>query len=199
MSTMLVERSYPYMSKTLITLCFVFVCAVSAVVFFVNKPHKRTTIAPTISRSDSDTIIQADGRTLKSDRLADSVISYAKTFIGTPYHYTGKCKATGFDCSGFTSFVYGHFGFQVSPGSKDQASAGRPIPIKDASKGDLLIFTGTHIKVREPGHVGIVITKKGEPIQFIHSSSSEDGGVKISQVDSTKYALRLLEVRRIIE
>lgn len=140
-----------------------------------------------------------NGRPVRALKLADSVVAFAERYIGTPYYYTGKCAATGFDCSGFTSFVYGHYGISVSPASKEQIFAGKQIPLSDADKGDLLIFTGTDASVREPGHVGIVITQKGQPVYFIHSSSSEhDGGVKISQFDSTRYAVRFLEVRRVI-
>jgi peptidoglycan DL-endopeptidase CwlO len=141
----------------------------------------------------------ADGRSEKSENLADSVVAFAKEYIGTPYYYTGKCKATGFDCSGFTSFVYGHFGIDVSPASKEQVYAGRQIPLKDASKADLLIFTGTKVDIREAGHVGIVISEKGEPIRFIHSSSGHAYGVTITSLSQSNYSERLLQVRRVIE
>jgi peptidoglycan DL-endopeptidase CwlO len=137
--------------------------------------------------------------TLSSGTRADSIVAFAKQFIGTPYFYAGKCKATGFDCSGFTSFVYRHFGIEVSTASAEQINSGRQVPMEEAQKGDLLIFTGTHINIRKPGHVGIVISNKGEPIQFIHSSSGPAHGVTISAVNGTKYALRLLQVRRVLE
>lgn len=162
--------------------------------FVSNKAKRHSNKLPVIIQ---DSLV--NGRRVRALRLADSVVAFAEKYIGTPYYYTGKCAATGFDCSGFTSFVYGHYGISISPASKEQILAGKQIPLSEADKGDLLIFTGTDASVREPGHVGIVITQKGEPVYFIHSSSSEhDGGVKISQLDSTRYAVRFLEVRRVI-
>jgi cell wall-associated NlpC family hydrolase len=162
--------------------------------FFNSKARRHGNTLPVIIQ---DSLV--NGRPVRALRLADSVVAFAEKYIGTPYYYTGKCAATGFDCSGFTSFVYGHYGISISPASKEQIMAGKQIPLSEADKGDLLIFTGTNAEIREPGHVGIVITQKGQPVYFIHSSSSEhDGGVKISQLDSTRYKVRFLQVRRVI-
>jgi cell wall-associated NlpC family hydrolase len=131
-----------------------------------------------------------------SSPLADSIVEFGKSFMGLHYHYTGKTPATGFDCSGFTSYIFGHFGIELSPASKEQIFAGTMVPLAKVKKGDLLIFTGTRVSVREPGHVGIVVSNPGElPVRFVHSSSN--GGVKISEVQGTRYADRLLEVRRL--
>jgi cell wall-associated NlpC family hydrolase len=128
--------------------------------------------------------------------LADSIAQFGMSFMGMHYYYTGKTPATGFDCSGFTSYIFGHFGIELSPASKEQIFAGNEVPLDKVKKGDLLIFTGTRVSVREPGHVGIVISNPGElPIRFVHSSSN--GGVKISEVQGTRYADRLLQVRRL--
>ncbi|RYD83551.1 MAG: NlpC/P60 family protein [Sphingobacteriales bacterium] len=132
-----------------------------------------------------------------NESLADKIIAFGESFIGTPYYATGKTPR-GFDCSGFTHYVFAKFGIELSPASKEQIFAGEQVNLSDVRKGDLLIFTGTNRSIRQPGHVGIVITAKGEkPVKFVHSSSN--GGVKISQVDSTTYALRLLQVRRLIQ
>jgi hypothetical protein len=50
--------------------------------------------------------------------------------------------------------------------------------------------------MRSPGHVGIVLENTNQKVSFIHSSSV--GGVKISVVQGTRYADRLLEVRRVL-
>lgn len=135
--------------------------------------------------------------THKTKTKVEKLIGFAYEFLGMPYYYTGKTPQTGFDCSGFTSYIYKKFGYEVSPASKEQIYAGSPIEKKEAKKGDLLVFTGTNLSIRKPGHVGIVISEKGEsPIRFIHSSSN--GGVKISEVENTRYELRLLQVRRIV-
>lgn len=77
-----------------------------------------------------------------------------------------------------------------------QAEEGREVPREQAKPGDLVIFTGTNPDLRRPGHVGIVISQPGDTISFVHSSSN--GGVKVSQVEGSRYNLRFLEVRRVL-
>jgi cell wall-associated NlpC family hydrolase len=140
--------------------------------------------------------IEARDTVAANSPLADSIVDFGLSFQGLHYYYTGKTPATGFDCSGFTHFIFGRFGIELSPASKEQIFAGVQVPIEKVKKGDLLIFTGTKVAIREPGHVGIVISEPGEtPVRFVHSSSN--GGVKISEVQGTRYADRLLQVRRL--
>jgi cell wall-associated NlpC family hydrolase len=73
---------------------------------------------------------------------------------------------------------------------------GESVPVRQAKKGDLIIFTGTNVKDRTPGHVGIVITNPPKAVQFVHSSSK--GGVKVSELEGTLYQDRFLDIRRII-
>ncbi|CAN5883925.1 hypothetical protein BH24BAC1_BH24BAC1_33210 [soil metagenome] len=125
----------------------------------------------------------------------DSLLAYAKKLIGQPYVY-GDIGKQGFECSGFTSHVFSKFGISISRSSSTQAQDGQPISRSQARKGDLIIFTGTNPALRTPGHVGIILSDPGEPISFVHSSSV--GGVKISEVESTGYENRFLEVRRVL-
>lgn len=69
-----------------------------------------------------------------------------------------------------------------------------------AQVGDVIVFTGTNARNRNPGHVGIVISKKGEELKFIHSSSGKKhGGVVISSFTESPYYLkRYLKVVRIV-
>ncbi|MEX0968312.1 MAG: C40 family peptidase [Bacteroidia bacterium] len=130
---------------------------------------------------------------------ADSIIAYAETFLGTGYLY-GSSNRKGFDCSGFTHFIYNEFDITIPRSSKYQAGAGVPVPYSEARKGDLIIFTGTNAQVRQPGHVGIVVSRTDTQLTFIHASSSQkESGVKISEVEGTGYKDRFLEVRRVIE
>ena len=154
---------------------------------------KRMLHAKEAPAADSVKARAADKARLQ-DRMADSLISYASRFMGTGY-CAGGATPQGFDCSGFTSYIFQHYGFDVPHGSASQINVGKEVPLAEARKGDLLIFTGTNPAIREPGHVGIVIDNN-KPVRFIHSSSN--GGVKISQVDSTRYAVRFLQVRRIL-
>ncbi|WP_244554606.1 C40 family peptidase [Pontibacter indicus] len=129
------------------------------------------------------------------DAPAGELITYAMSLMGTPYKYGGTTDS-GFDCSGFTSHVFQEFGVPISRSSTTQSEDGIAVSRDEAQPGDLVIFTGTNPHVREPGHVGIVISEPGDTISFVHSSSN--GGVKISQVEGTGYDVRFLGVRRVL-
>ncbi|GAB2942505.1 hypothetical protein GCM10027048_03890 [Hymenobacter coalescens] len=130
---------------------------------------------------------------------ADQVVSFALRQLGKAYCYAGTTPEGGFDCSGFLTYVYGNFGIDVPHSSALQYKTGAPVPRPEARKGDLIIFTGTAQGSSTPGHAGIVISEPGQPLRFVHSSSSRrDPGVKISQVDGTDYERRFLGVRRVL-
>ena len=124
-----------------------------------------------------------------------SIVDYALSLQGSPYKYAGITPA-GFDCSGFITHVYDQFDVELPHSSAMQAEVGAEVDKSEAQPGDLVIFTGTDKSVREPGHVGIVISSPGDTVSFVHSSSN--GGVKISQVEGSGYDLRFLEVRRVL-
>ena len=130
--------------------------------------------------------------------MADSIVSYGLSLIGTPYLPAGiTCE--GFDCSGFVYHIFQKYGIELPHSSAMLLNEGTEVPLSGAQKGDLIVFTGTQENDTTPGHVGVVITNAGEPVQFVHASSStRDGGVKISKVDSTGYERRFLQVRRVL-
>ena len=84
-----------------------------------------------------------------------NIIRYAESFIGkVPYVWGGTTPA-GWDCSGFTDWVYNHFGIHMPRTAAQQyywsRRVGHPVP------GGLAFFTGADGTVTNPGHVGIVI------------------------------------------
>lgn len=128
--------------------------------------------------------------------LQDEVIEYGKKYIGKPYRYASK-GPNSFDCSGYTSFVFKKFGYNLSPSSSGQDQQVRSIRRKkDLSKGDLVFFEGRSHNGRV-GHVGIVTNVKpnGE-FEFIHASTSR--GVIISKSTEQYYASRYLRGGRVI-
>ena len=133
-----------------------------------------------------------------SSPLRDSVIAYAKSYLGTKYVWRGS-SPKGFDCSGFVSYVFAHFNMSLPHGSKSYATVGKKISLEECCKGDVMVFRGTHAHDKSPGHVGIVISEKGEPVRFIHSSSSKaHWGVVITEYAKSAYPKRFLKVVRVL-
>ncbi|MFB9862658.1 C40 family peptidase [Rufibacter immobilis] len=126
---------------------------------------------------------------------ADSIVAFALQRYGSDYTYGGTTEE-GFDCSGFITFVFSRFGEKMPHGTSLQAKLGTSVPVQQARKGDLIIFTGTDLKDRTPGHSGIVITNPPKAVQFVHSSSN--GGVKVSELEGTLYQKRFLDIRRVL-
>lgn len=131
----------------------------------------------------------------KQDVAAQPIINYALSLMGSPYKYAGTTPE-GFDCSGFITHVFDKYAVELPHSSAMQADEGINVPKHEAAPGDLVIFTGTNVADRTPGHVGIVISEPGDTISFVHSSSN--GGVKISKVQGTRYDDRYLQVRRVL-
>lgn len=130
-------------------------------------------------------------------RLADDLIEYAKQFMGTRYRRGGKTPS-GFDCSGFTGYVFRQFGYLLGASSSVQALQGDEVMKEDVLPGDLLLFNGRRVG-SNVGHVGIAIAydhDTGE-ITFIHSAIG--GGIRIDKTSSPYYKLRYLGARRIIK
>lgn len=81
----------------------------------------------------------------------------AKQFIGTPYVWGGT-SPKGFDCSGFTQYVYGKLGINLPRTSQEQAQVGQAVGnISLARPGDLVFFAGADGTASAPGHVGIYL------------------------------------------
>jgi peptidoglycan DL-endopeptidase CwlO len=145
------------------------------------------------------TFLPAFGNPVTKEINADSVVCYAKTLLGVPYKWAGN-TTDGFDCSGFVSYVYSHFEITLPRSSADYASVGNPVSMDSCRKGDIILFCGTDNDLSIIGHVGIVITNPGEPLCFIHSSSSKKKrGVIISEFKGTGYVNRFVDIRRLTE
>jgi peptidoglycan DL-endopeptidase CwlO len=108
---------------------------------------------------------------------SNAVIAYASNFLGTPYKWGGTTPA-GFDCSGFTQYVYKHFGVNLGRTTKNQIYNGVGVSRDALQPGDL-VFYG---KGGVPNHMGIYVGNG----MYIHAPRTGDV-IKISSYDRKDY------------
>jgi poly-gamma-glutamate capsule biosynthesis protein CapA/YwtB (metallophosphatase superfamily)/cell wall-associated NlpC family hydrolase len=122
--------------------------------------------------------------TIDSLTLADNIINFSKKYLGYRYR-RGTTGPKTFDCSGFTSFIFKNFGYNLSPGCITQINQGAKISKEELKTGDLIFFKGRNAKSAHVGHVGIVVANNGNGnITFIHACRR---GVIIEDVNSSDY------------
>jgi hypothetical protein len=108
------------------------------------------------------------------------LVETAKKHIGVPYLWAGN-DPKGFDCSGFTSYVYKASNKELPRRAKDQFEKSEKLKDKNVQKGDLIFFdNGSGIS-----HVGMIVSNKGEPLVMIHASSSQ--GIVITEIEKSAY------------
>ncbi|MFB5763593.1 C40 family peptidase [Paenibacillus medicaginis] len=120
-----------------------------------------------------------------ADSKMDLVIQDAK---GTSYR-AGGTTLSGFDCSGFTSYVFDQLGLDLPRQSSTQFEAGTAVSRDEMRPGDLVFF---NTNGRGVSHVGIYV---GDG-RFAHSSSSR--GVTVSSLGESYYADRYLGAKRVM-
>lgn len=135
------------------------------------------TVAVTPSRS---------GENIQGERIVELAASY----LGTPYAYGGQ-SPSGFDCSGFTWYIYKQFGHTLPRTAAGQYESGMVIERTNLEVGDLVFFTCSGSQI---DHVGIYCGNN----RFIHSSSPRCGGVIYSSLQEGYYANAYAGARRVI-
>ena len=150
------------------------------------------------SEAEDETVSTSNSSTIK----AEEIVSYAKEFIGVPYVY-GGASPSGFDCSGFTMYVFDHFGISMRHGAQAQAKLGEKVSADKSSKSSLLnnlevgdlVFFLDYETMDEIGHCGIYIGDGN----FIHASSGSGYCVKInSLLPGEYYNTRYCAARRVL-
>lgn len=126
----------------------------------------------------------------------DSIIHLAGQLQGIKYRYGGM-DLSGFDCSGFTSFVYKMYHIILPRSSREQYSHGRKICDGQIRKADLLFFKGRNINSQIVGHVGIAISNwHDDNVIFIHASSQN--GIKIENLRNSYFKRRYIGAARVL-
>lgn len=120
-----------------------------------------------------------------------NVVACAKKYLGVDYVYGGS-SPSGFDCSGFTKYVYSQLGYTLNRTASTQLKNGAAVSRSSLQPGDLVFFRKTGSSYAAT-HVGIYVGGS----QFIHACSTDDQ-VQISSLDSAWYSKIFVGGRRIL-
>lgn len=136
----------------------------------------------------------ADEQSYELPALADSVLERGFTLVGTPYRYGGSSTRTGFDCSGFVGFVFRkEVGLELPRSTREMIKVDAPkVARSELEPGDLVFFNN-----RGRGrvsHTGIYIGDN----QFIHSSSSRSGGVRVDSLNDKYWRASFMQAKRVL-
>lgn len=163
-----------------------------------SNPDRQTTTNNTTQTTTNNTKTEqqtSNNNTKKettnnNSSKGEQIVAYAKQFLGRKYVYGGSGPNT-FDCSGFTMYVYKHFGYSMGHSAITQAGLGKYVSKSNLQPGDLVIFNDS--ANRSIGHVGIYVGGG----KFIHASSGS-GKIIISSLSGSYYNTRYVTGRRII-
>jgi cell wall-associated NlpC family hydrolase len=126
------------------------------------------------------------GRQITIDAYA--LAGTALSLRGTPYR-NGGSDPSGFDCSGFTQYVFAQYGVMLPRDVRAQFRVGTSVKPDELAAGDIVFFTTT-----EPGPSHVAIAIGGD--QFVHAPSSS-GVVRVEHLSSSYWSPRYLGARRI--
>lgn len=121
---------------------------------------------------------------------ASRLLADAAQYLGTPYKYGGSGPG-GFDCSGFTSYIFGRAGISLPRTASGQYAVGVAVDKANLMPGDLVLF---HCSGGGIDHAGIYC---GDG-KFIHSSSPRSGGVIYSTLNEGYYLRTYAGARRVL-
>ncbi len=127
------------------------------------------------------------GKRPETTSFGQSVVDYAKQFIGTPYVYGGS-SPSGFDCSGLVKYVYSNFGVNLTRTSYSQVNEGTYVARENLQPGDLVFFASSG----SVHHVGIYVSDGN----FIHAPKPGTT-VRIETLNSGYYNNHYYTARRV--
>jgi cell wall-associated NlpC family hydrolase len=129
-------------------------------------PAPEPVVETTTSSSDSASTSSSStaSSSIPASANGSTIVSIASRYIGVPY-VSGGSSPSGFDCSGFTQYVYAQVGISLPRSSADQRYAGTVVSAADAQPGDL-IWTPGHISIYAGDGMQIDAPRPGKTIQF---------------------------------
>lgn len=155
------------------------------------SPEYVTVTAYTASGASAGSTQSASGSTSAATGTRQQIIEYAATLLGCKYVYGGT-SPSGFDCSGYTQYVFANYGVSLSHSSKTQYSNAVSIKKSELQVGDLVFFSST-AGSSTVGHVGIYT---GDD-QFIHAASPGKG-VRYDSLSSDYYSSHYIGSGRVL-
>lgn len=123
-------------------------------------------------RESASTYVPSRG---SADISSSAIVAYASNFIGTPYQWGGNGPST-FDCSGFTSYVFRHFGVSLPRTAAGQQGVGVAVAKSDLQPGDLVFFGSPafHVGIYVGGGCYIHAPRTGDVVKISSLSSRSD-------------------------
>ena len=117
-----------------------------------------------------------------------TIIDTALGLRGVPYR-NGGSDPNGFDCSGFTQYVFAQHGIALPRDTREQSQIGEKVKLKDVKTGDLVFFQTI---AKGASHVGIVV----DDDEFVHAPSTA-GVVRVEHLSSAYWSHRFIAARRV--
>lgn len=152
-----------------------------------SSTTRRSTTSTQSSTQTQDTTASTTASTTSASGSRAAVVAKAKSYLGYKYVYGGSSPSTGFDCSGFTSYVYKQFGVSLNRTAAGQYSNGTAVSRANLQLGDLVMFGKSGIN-----HVGIYIGGG----MIVHAENSSTG-VTTDTINSGYYNNNYVGARRI--
>ena len=155
----------------------------------LSATRQTTSRSSTTRRSTTSTQTQdtTASTTSSASSSGAAVVAKAKSYIGYKYVYGGSSPSTGFDCSGFTSYIYKQFGVSLNRTAAGQYSNGTAVSRANLQPGDLVMFGKSGIN-----HVGIYIGGG----MIVHAENKTTG-VTTDTINSGYYNNNYVGARRI--
>ena len=151
-----------------------------------QSTSRRTSSTKTTKNTTSQTTAQTT--TVPASGNGSSIVATAKQYLGSKYTYGGSSPSTGFDCSGFTSYVFKQHGISLNRTAAAQYSNGVAVSRANLQPGDLVMFGKSGIN-----HVAIYIGGG----QIIHASTPSTG-VRIDSLSTGYYNNNYVGARRVL-
>ena len=126
--------------------------------------------------------------------VKQAIVDTACSYLGVPYVY-GGASPSGFDCSGFTMYVYRQFGYSLPRTASDQLlGCGQSVSKDELQMGDLVFFRDPSVSTKAASHVGIYIGNN----KFVHAASRSTPYIVINDLSENYYARYYTGARRVI-